>query len=97
MPAAQGDAVADLGFSLGLRVRDDVRRVDEFVVLEAAERAVVTICVEDTLPERTLLKSPPGDRRLADRQIGGAAMRLWLCCQRPCLPKDSVQVNARRS
>jgi len=57
---AEGQAVADNGLPLGFFVRDDVSRIEEFIVTQSAESALVPIRPQYSFPERPLMEPPPG-------------------------------------
>jgi hypothetical protein len=55
MELAEGDAVADLGNAFRLGVGNDVCCIEQFVMLEPAERALFAIGCQDTFAERLLV------------------------------------------
>lgn len=57
--ATERHPVPNRGFAQGVSVRDDVRRLEEFIALQPANRAVVLIGTNHTLTERGLMKSLP--------------------------------------
>lgn len=57
MEGAQRDAVSDKWLSCRIRVRDYVGSIKEFLVAQAAKRALALICLQHALTEGSLVKS----------------------------------------
>lgn len=54
---AEGDAVTDARHTLGFDVGDDVGGIEELIMPEPAERALLTVSLDNPLPEAPLVFS----------------------------------------
>ena len=59
----QGYAVADDGFTLWFGIRNDVSRIKQFTMAEAAEGTLVLIGTQHTFTEGALMEPAAGQRR----------------------------------
>ena len=63
MEFAEGQTVWDDRFSLGVPIREDVSSLQQFLMPQAADRALDLVCAEDTLPKALLMEAALGDGR----------------------------------
>ncbi len=52
---AKGYTIIHDGITVGFTIRDDVRRVQKFEMLQATERALLAICMQNPLTESALV------------------------------------------
>lgn len=57
---AERNPVRDNWFTTRIRIRNNMRRLEEFLVSESADCAMLSICSHDILAKPLLVKSPSG-------------------------------------